>query len=316
MTTLEDWSWAKRPETIAKFEAMMVSMDAHLAGHDVLPPQRPLTAQRLVALALNIGFSIPLPPRKNASAFDSADIPHWTHDWFKAVYGKRIAGNFEARSIVLVIRGTLWKARLPVVYGTMQCFFDPNLENKGVRMALNGPASVNGLTLIDDFTQALAGRLSNDEINNISDKMVAGFHGIEALNSFWNGNLFEQAKLDYEHSVDALNSGFAWNKARWETAQAAEKVIKGMLKSVNQPVPTQGRDAHDIKHLGGLVGRHFNITLPQGLLEAIDCKPGVRYGEIEATKSEALAAHSALLEILPMLATAHKAFHASNGTPP
>lgn len=191
--------------------------------------------------------------------------------------------------------------RLPIIYGTMQWFFDPDLNNEGISLAVRAPATRNVLTLIENFTPALAQRLSHDEIKEIGASLLLGYEGMEAMDQFKEHILFNQARLDYAHSVDALVSGIAWNKARWETAQAAEKIVKGLLKLAGQTYSTQGKDAHNIRHLGGLVENHFGITLPKPVLEAIDCKPAVRYGEEMATRAQALAAHQAFLELLPAL---------------
>lgn len=301
MTNLDDWVWTSQPATEPEFEAMMASLDTHLASCGVLPHQRAFAAQRLVARTLGMTFSIPPPPRRCLHTFDADDAIHWVSDWFKAIYGKRLNPHFEARSVAVEIRGTLWRMRLPIIYGAMQWFFDPDLDNKGISLAVRAPATGNVLTLIEDFTPALAQRLSHDEIKEIGASLLLGFEGVDALEFFKEHVLFDQARLDYAHSVDALISGIAWNKARWETAQAAEKIIKGLLKLAGKAYPTQGKDAHNISHLGGLAADQLGVAIPKAILESIDCKPAVRYGEDEATKAQALGAHQAFLELLPKL---------------
>jgi hypothetical protein len=301
MTNLDDWGWINQPAMEPEFEAMMASLDIHLANCGILPHQRAFAAQSLVARTLGMTFAIPPPPRRSPHAFHADDTIHWVSDWFKAIYGKRINPHFEARSMAVDIRGTLWRMRLPVIYGTIQWFFDPDLDNKGISLALRAPATGNAFTLIEDFTLALAQRLSHDEIKEIGAALLLGFKGVDALDFFKEHVLFDQAHLDYAHSVDALISGIAWNKARWETAQAAEKTIKGLLKLAGKTYPTQGKDAHNIGHLGGLAADHLGVAIPKSILESIDCKPAVRYGEEEGTKSQAFAAHQAFLELLPML---------------
>lgn len=301
MTDQRNWGWGSQLTTEPDFELMMASLDRHLASCEVLPHQRAFAAQRLVAKTLGLSFSIPLPPRRNPDAFDPDDTIHWVSDWFNAIYGKRLNPHFEARSLAVDIRGTLWRMRLPVVYGTIQWFFDPNLNNNGTSLGVRAPATGNVLTLIEDFTPALANRLSNDELKELGASLFLGFEGVEALDFFKGEVLFDQARLDYAHSVDALISGIAWNKARWETAQAAEKIIKGLLKLAGQTYPSRGKDAHNIRHLGNLAANHFGVVIPETILEPIDCKPTVRYGEEEATKSQAFAAHQAFLTLLPAL---------------
>lgn len=291
-----EWGWKTKPSTDADFEAMMASLDTYLASKDVLPHQRAFTGKSLVARMLNI--SVPLAGSIFGIGADDMDpTVGGVSKWFEALYEKRFNRHFDSRSFVFDLRGTLWRMRVGVVFGSVQLFLDKNWSNTG---GLPIDRSLNLLHSIDDFTPAYAARLSQIDFDAIGPAIDFGIPGIEALDSFNQHALFDLARLDYAHSVDALVSGIAWNKAWWETAQTAEKIMKGMLDMAKQKYP-RGQDGHIIPKVGEAFGKYFGVSLPADLLLAIDCKPAVRYGDEEATRKSAFAAHIALLKLLPLL---------------
>jgi HEPN domain-containing protein len=124
---------------------------------------------------------------------------------------------------------------------------------------------------------------------------------IEVLNGLSQHVFFEQARMDYEHSVDALMSGFSWSKARWETAQCVEKVLKGLLATAGHEYPNKGGAGHDIPRLGEIVSDKLGLALGPDLLKKIHCEPKVRYGEQGVSPAEAFSAHAALLGVMVLI---------------
>jgi len=297
MLDVKDWGWTSRPTNDAAFEAMMASLDAFLALRDVLPHQRSFAGKNLVAQMLNI--SVPLAGSIFGIGADEADPTlARVSEWFGAVYEKRFNPHFDARSFAFDLRGTLWRMRVGIIYGTPQIFLNKDWSNTGGQPI---ERSLNLIHGIEDFTPAAAMRLTLDEIDAIDAVVSVGIPALNAMDEFNGHAMFDLARLDYAHSVDALISGIAWNKAWWETAQTAEKLMKGLLAMEGQEYPT-GQKGHIIPHVGKSFGRYFGVTLPVNLLQAIDCKPDVRYGDIEATREDAYAAHVALLQLVPILA--------------
>lgn len=265
---------------------MMASLDAYLARKGALPHQRPMTGKTLVGQL--IGASVHF--GGGAFGFGQNDPTiERVGKWFKEMYGERLNSPFRSRSVVLDLRGTIWRMRLGITFGSPTLFMDRDPTNQ-----------YSILRCIEELTPAYAQRLTEAELDHIMAVLELGFPAIEALGGFEGNIMFNIAWLDYEHSVDALMSSIDWGKARWETAQTAEKIMKGMLVVEGQTYP-KGRDGHIIPKLGRLVADHFKVSFPAGLLETIDCKPDVRYGDEEATREEAMAAHYALLQLLPLL---------------
>lgn len=294
------WGWTKRPTTDAEFEAMMRSLDAFLAAREVLPHQRSFAGKSLVARAFHI--HAPLAGSIFGIGADEIDPTlARVSGWFRAVYEKRFNPHFDARSFAFDLRGTLWRMRVGIAFGSPQVFLDKDWSNTGGEPMEKSRNLIHG---IEDFTPAAAMRLTLDEFNGIYAAVELGVPALDAMDGFNGHAMFEQARLDYAHSVDALISGIAWSKAWWETAQTAEKLMKGLLAMEKQPFP-KGRQGHEIPTVGKAFGDYFGVTLPADLLRAIDCKADVRYGDIEATREEAFAAHRALLQLVPLLADAY-----------
>lgn len=294
------WGWKTKPSTEAEFEAMMASLDAYLAANGVLPHQRSFAGKSLVARMLNI--SVPLAGSTFAIGADEMDPTlKRVSEWFGAVYEKRFNPHFGSRSFAFDLRGTLWRMTVGISFGTPQIFLDKDWNNTG---SLPIEKSLNLIHGIDDFTPAYAARLSEADLDTIDAAIRFGVPAIDAMDDFTGHVMFDLARLDYSHSVDALISGIAWNKAWWETAQTAEKIIKGLLSVEKQDYPT-GQKGHIIPHVGKCFSDYFKVELPTDLLKAIDCKPDVRYGDVEVTREDAFAGHIALLKLLPVLVQAY-----------
>lgn len=299
MTPVEnDWTWSERPTDEASYDAMISSVDEHLARCGFPPFQRVWRAESLIAKGLGIWASL---PRRGRTApteepFGVTDLLDRVSEWYETNYGKRLRPPFLAHSFAVDLRGTLWRVRLPMVFGTIAVFVDPDLRRGG---GIGGGFNVLGA--IDDFTQAYASRLRPVDAQYVLDASQIGFTAITFLGGFRGDTLGEQAGLDYEHSVDALMTGFSWSKASWETAQCAEKVMKAVLVRAGCKHIPKGRDGHDIPSLGRLLEREGGVSLDSDDLDLIHCDPKVRYGEQAVNPEAAYAAHRALLRLLKTL---------------
>jgi HEPN domain-containing protein len=289
-----DWNWSLRPASDAEFDAMMSSLDEHLAKCGHQPFRRPTRAEHLVSVRLGVSavLSGPLWIRAPRTLFGPTDLLLRVGEWYEQNYGKRLRPPFRARSFAIDIRGTLWRVRLPIVFGTVTVFVDRNLGKDYRGGALNILQSIEG------FTQAYANRLHDEEIERIVEDSHMAYLAIEVLNGLSQHVFFEQARMDYEHSIDALMSGFSWSKVRWETAQCAEKVLKGLLATAGHEYPSKGGTGHDIPRLGEIVSEKLGLALVPELLTSIHCEPKVRYGEQSVSPAEAFSAHAALLDVM------------------
>lgn len=296
MTLAEnDWAWRQRPNSDAAYDDMISSVDEHLAHCGFPPFQRVMRAEWLIARQLDLVASVPRRRRAvpATTPLDDADLLDRVSEWYDANYGRRMYAPFLAHSFAIDLRGTLWRVRLPRVFGTITVFIDPDLSRgrgKG--------GGLNILGAIDHFTQSYANRLRPADAQRVLDASQVAFTAVTFLSGLRGAPFGEQAGLDYEHSVDALMTGFSWSKARWETAQCAEKAMKALLVRKGCERIPKGRDGHDIPALGRLLEREVGIALDADDLAAIHCDPNVRYGEQTVSQDAAYAAHQALLRLL------------------
>lgn len=301
------WTWPEQPTNEADFDAMMTSLDRHLASLHLEPFQRDLNAALVVSSTLGLsGTPILGGAGDRGAPFSPRDLLARVHDWFVETYGNRMKMDMSPGTTLLLLHGNLWKYRMPRLWGSMQVFVDRNLDNEGRTLATkkSEPASYNALRSLDGMTQAYANKLTDTELATIHRSFIASFQAMLCLDGLRGHALFDQAKADYRHSVDALFSGHELGKARWETAQCAEKVLKGLLARDGHDYPTKGGRGHDLVHLGNLVKEKLGITLAAQLLTTIKCAAAVRYGETPSSRDEALAAHDALVRVLLLLAAA------------
>jgi len=279
---------------------MMFSLDRHLALYEAVPSRRSLNAARLVSIALNLsGTPILGGSEDRGIPFGPRDLICRVFEWFDANYGERNKIDMALGRIVLPLHNTYWMLDIQLVYGTAVPFADRNLDNKGRQIGTgNEPATVNVLRCLRGITQPYASRLADADIHAVLRAYRHGYAAMAFLDSLTGHPLFSQARADYNASVEALLLGTALSRARWDTAQCAEKVLKGLLGRAGHDFPTGGWQGHDIPHLGGLVDTHLGATLPEILLRAITCSPKVRYGEMNVDINEAWTSHACLLDLL------------------
>lgn len=302
---LFDWSWDMRPTTMEEYDRMMVSLDRHLASLELNPAQRPLNAALVVSSTLGLsGTPIIGGSGDRGEPFSPADILARIHEWYSESYGERTKIDFSPGSIVVQLHGNLWEMKMPKVWGSFQLFIRPDLTNPGNTIATKGspPVSHNILCSMQGMTQIYANRLTREEMASLAGRFINGYEAVVCLDDLKGHDLFEEARGDYRHSVDALLTGRELGKARWDAAQCAEKVLKALLARDGHAYPTFGSKGHDIEHLGGLVKEKLGFDLPAADLAAVHCLPAVRYGEQKSTIEEALASHEALVRLLQVLA--------------
>lgn len=305
MDSNDSWTWPKRPTDATEFDQMMDSVDRHLARRDLTPPQRSLHAIRLISMALNLsGITFLGVGVVRGEPFSPSDLLPRVFDWYDETYGERNKIDLSLGYVVLPLRDTYWTLQIPFGCGVVEPFIDRSLANvgrqRGTRMH---PATLNVLTCLRGITQAYAELLSNDELTHVMKAYSRGYVAMRTLGEMRGHQLFDQAKGDYRHSVEALSAGDALSKARWDNAQCAEKIFKGLLAQAGQEFPTSGRRGHDIAHLGRLISTTFGSSIPNGKLCDIHCPAAIRYGEINVDMHEAWTSHAALIDTLLHLRT-------------
>ncbi|MEO7067392.1 MAG: hypothetical protein ABI114_10825 [Rhodanobacter sp.] len=300
MDSEDNWNWPARPTNQRDYDIMMSSVDNHLASHGLPPNQRALRASRLVSVALKLG-GIPLlgVGVLRGVPYGPTDLGPRVFDWYSDNYGERNKIDWSPGSVVMTLHRSLWRIRMPMIMGTVEFIIarDLDIGEKG-NFTGRHPPKCNVLHEVEGLTQSYANRLSDHDLIHIFQEFQNGYASIGYLNDLHGHDLFDQARGDYKQSVDTLMDGRTLSKARWDNAQCAEKIFKGLLARDGHPFPTNARQGHDIAHLGGLLKQHLGIELPESSLRTITCLPAARYGEINVDANEAWTSHKELLATL------------------
>lgn len=288
---------ARPAERGPQFEAMMTDIDFKLTQEDVSIPSRPMLAVREVALRYQLdmpfGGADParLPPnlRENAALSDAID------QWYKTNYGDRLKEDPCPARIVVLLDGDLYTLRVPRIFGSVNFIVTRQwLDNPGIS---RGPATANVVNLIDGMTAAKAARLSDvalDAIGSAFETVMMAAYTLEGTDH----RLMAIALGDAAVAVEALmaRSG-RYGDAKWASLQVAEKALKAALDRAGVlPKPT-----HNLTTLANALISAGLMFEASAQIAAIQCTPGIRYGDEPCSRDEALAAHRAAYELINIL---------------
>jgi len=296
------------PERGPKFEAMMAQIDFKLSSEGVDIPTRPMLAVREVSMTSNLcmplgGDTARLPPelRENAALNEAIN------QWYKDNYSDRLKEDPCPGRMVILLDGDLYVLRVPRIFGSVNFVLTRQwLPNPGVG---RGPATCNITQLVDGMTAAKAGRLSNLALNTIGAAFEIAVPAAFTLESTGHGLMFI-ARGDVEAAVSGLMArGGRYGESKWASLQAAEKMLKAAIDRAGAKYGFTHGLAGLCKTLAD-TGLDFNADAQ---VAAIQCKPGIRYGEEPCTRDEALAAHRASLELVNILREAGAKFELGIG---
>ncbi len=303
---LNEWKWPTRPTNEEEFDAMMTSLDNRFSAEGIEPRHRGMRASQQVSWTLKLdGTPILGGPLDRGPPFSPRDLLARVHDWYSDHYGDAMKIDFSPGSFLVVVNGNLWKVRLPMIMGEGRLVVDRNLSLAKKDGVGRGPAIHNVLCSVEELTQAMANKLSDQELAFFFHAFAHGWQAIMTLGSLGGHALFSEAKADFRHSVDAIASRREYGKARWESAQCAEKLLKGLLARAGHAYPKDGGRGHDHVHLGALLEEKLSIRISENILKILKTSPAVRYGEEASTLEQAMASHSALLALLRTLGSSH-----------
>lgn len=303
---LNEWKWPIRPTNKEEFDAMMTSLDIRLSAKGIEPHHRGMRASQQVSWTLKLDDTQILGgPLDRGLPFSPRDLLARVHDWYSDHYGEAMKIDFSPGSFLVVVNGNLWKVRLPRIMGRGELVVNRDLSIAQKDGVDRRPAIHNVLCSVEGLTQALANKLSDQELAFFFHAFVHSWQAIMTLESLGGHALFSEAKADFRHSVDAITSRREYGKARWEAAQCAEKLLKGLLAREGHPYPKDAGKGHDHVHLGKLLEEKLNIRIIETILATLKTSPAVRYGEEASTLEQAMASHSALLALLKTLGSHH-----------
>ncbi|MHB8392299.1 MAG: HEPN domain-containing protein [Acidobacteriaceae bacterium] len=303
------------PEDEEEFEALMWGIDNHLHKEGLDVVVRPDNVVFLVGDAFE--------KRQSFNPQDElADEPGYAGDiliakarrWYKTVYGDRLIMEWKIGFVPVQLGNTLWRVRIPQAHGPCLYLTDRNLANRGQNgdgkplrkdsliATMEKTAEVNCLCLVEDLTQGMATRLSDEQIAEFLEVCRIAIVGLSCLvHLFWmvqylDGGLFYTVYRDYEASTDSLLNG-RYPQSRWDSAQAVEKLLKGLLRVCGVTFPK----THNLFDLEDRLRKHMGTVINEECLEAAAWPAEGRYDEVSTTRNECLCANRAVLKIAKQL---------------
>lgn len=287
---------------------MMRAIDADLIAQGKDIPSRPILAVGEVSLKHNVsipmgGDSARLPPELAPYAALGDAI----HGWYQKVYSDRLKIDFCPGRTVVLLDGDLYTLKVPRIMGSVQFTISRQfIASPGIS---RGPVTSNIVQLLEEITPGKAALLSDEALSNLDEAFGTAFPAAYTLESTDHGLMFI-ARGDVAAAIAGLmDRGERYGESKWASLQAAEKVMKAAID-------LQGAKFKFTHGLDGLanqladLGIHFEGA---ATIAAIQCKPGIRYGEEPCSRDEAVAAHRASLQIVNMLREAGAKFELGLG---
>lgn len=296
---MKPWIPGPQPIDEPSYEAIMLSLDRHLEDQDFHIHQRPLHAASLLAKAYGTTERmqmIPAPRMEDHPKYSAEYLVARAHVWYADRYGDAVKMLPEFGFFLLPLSSRIWKVRIPFFYGTASVFIDRRLGQgpKG-NVILRGPIPINILDCFDGMTQPYANSLTDHELRFIQEEFAVAFDALNLIKQLDNGDpLHRQARVDYNHSVEALcGIERAYGKARRDAATCAEKTMKGLLARKNIPFKSN----HDLGELARLLNSECELEIDAALANKLFTPASVSYEQV-VSRQEAIESHRDLLRFL------------------
>ena len=295
------------PRHGAAFHQMMLEIDGKLIadGQDIAG--RPIFASmeisRRYGLIITHGDAARIPPELR----ENAALGKAIHRWYQDTYGERLKVDMSAGDAVVLIDGDLYSLKIPRFFGQVTFTVQPQFLPPAT--IGRSPAICNVVQLIDGMTPSKAGQLSEGALKAIWAEFSTAMPASYTLENTPHG-LISAARGDVATAVaDLMHRHGRYGASKWASLQAAEKIMKAAIE-------LQGGNytlTHNLKALNQqLKGLGVDIHA-DAELDAIQCTPGIRYGEEPCTREEALDAHQASLRLVNLLRNAGAKFQLGLG---
>ncbi|GMV29157.1 MAG: hypothetical protein AMXMBFR59_12820 [Rhodanobacteraceae bacterium] len=285
--------------TAQEFEALMLSIDAKLQQEKVPIPWRGLKAQQEVSrrLEVEIPFNGPFDFTPKPGDYTWSSLSGHISKWLEDRYGDRMKLDFSLGYTAIAIRNDAWLMKIPLVLGRVQAVCDRNLAEDSPTMKVYKPGEdatplqMNVLRLLHQFPQGLANQLTTAELKfvlHVFMESLACFRYFDG--TYRKENLVVMAMSDLTSSARrAAGTPEEYGMSRWDSLQAAEKLLKFFLTQRGQSFPK----SHNLADLFTLAASAGLPMPPKSFIDSIQCDAGVRYEVRPYTSTEVVHAHRA-----------------------
>lgn len=319
---MKPFRWPRnRPQNEVDFQKLMLDIDAHLHEAGFEPMQRPHVFPLRFGEAFgDVNLVYPNDTLAESAGYDGDILVAKGHRWYQDIYGNRLIANHKIASAPVRLGNALWHVQIPQVYGTCRYFMDRNLANLGKNgdgsplqrtsliMGMERLAELNILTLVEDLPQGMATRLTAEQLLEFSEWFHTTVVGLSwFVNLFWrvqyrDNDLFATAFRDYGASTDSLLNG-RYAQSRWDSAQAIEKIIKGLRhiagidKQTEEEKNERAWSKHQLSSIAKPLQDEFKIKINSQWLQEAQCEPNMRYGTMVTSREDCLRANHAVSKI-------------------
>lgn len=253
---------------------------------------RPIKAMQEVAHTL--GIALPGGPPAVVARLPNAWISEAIHARYERSYGDRLKMDFSIGRVVILVRGDLWTLRIPLVCGS-----EIGIVSVRERIQKPGPTGgsevLNAIDCIQDLPDGVRSSLSDEELKHALDVCMLGQYAFVNFSRIGDENLLRAALSDHQDAVSQLTAQRRHcGHSQWASLQATEKTFKAFVAGKGRQY---SRGNHNLETYAKEAENAGLPVTDRALLSQIQCKPGVRYGEISVTQDEALGAHHAALKV-------------------
>ena len=306
------------PTKEAEFDRLVWALDKHLAEQRGQPLHRLMgfyIEDALQEAGLDCGISYARRGEAvNEPGYTGEPLVAKVFQWYKQVYGEKVLGRnaiadmwsvgfFPAR----LGHEAVWKVRVPIIttWPRFVCDAEDFKGSGGDNYVGHDAKTVNVLRLVENLPSKLIDYMSEVERADLTalcatalcatgwlraaDKTLAVAKTVAEKNRA----LFWHARQDYVSSTANLLS-YNYSQSRWSSAQAVEKILKGLFKVV---VGEDAQKTHDLMVLAKQLEPSLTQSIDAALLSAATWPTSARYDETKTTLEECLCANHAVLRL-------------------
>lgn len=211
--------------------------------------------------------------------------------WFQTRYGDRLNLDLDFGSSILTIRGDVFRFRCPLFYGRLLMASAPELLNRqSAGVAVNKPALLNVLELIEGITIAYALSLPSAELTKLHDRIVRTQIRLARISDAGTQRFIPEGRSDIRSSVEQLIQNVPqFGPSKWASLQAVEKFLKAYITQQGGSFKRN----HDLEELARSAETLGLPKLSRESFKLIQCPASVRYDSASVDKTAAIKAHHA-----------------------
>ena len=291
----------KIPEDL---DQVLFEIDNDLIADGVPPAGRPLSA--ISAFSKKFQISLPASPgttmRAGRELFEGGKYTDRIYAWYRVKYGDRLGVDASAGRVVVVLAdGDLWELALPQFFGTMRIFVGRSLSTDHSSVVIGrGGVDHNACDSLRGITEFRLNQFSDDDLKAVFDQFVTGMDCCAAISQNAPKNhFFNQCTGDLLTAVQNLTAQtHNYGQSRYASHMLLERFMKGKLVELGFGTPDK---IHKLRELNSELSSRTRRLNIEPLLQQVDCKPSVRYGEEVSTREQAYIAHKSSIEAVVAL---------------